>query len=283
MNQQSPLKALAFLAVPTALLLMSAPVWAEPFQGEGERPPQHGAHSMGKGHPQQVGGPRQQGQRPARRSQMMEQLGLSAEQKQKVKALMEQGKGQSKSLNEQLKTKRQAMMQYLQSPNASEAKAKSMNNEINDIQRQLSELRLKTWFDMRSILTPEQLQKLNQMKGKLPGGMGGGSGSFGEGGHRPPGGMMQQHGQMGPRRGSMQHGQFGPGGGEEGFGPGPDSGFVPQSPGFGPASGTRIGYAPNIPEFPQSGTSPNQTHPAPMPEPSGDNPLEIDDGMVPNF
>jgi periplasmic protein CpxP/Spy len=235
MNQRNPLKAFAFLAVPAALLIISGPVLAQPFQGEGDGPQQRGAHAMGKGHP---GGP---GQRQGGgRSEMMEQLGLSAEQKQKVKALMEQGKSQSQALNQQLKTKRQAMMQYLQSPNASEATARSMNAEISDIQKNLSELRLKTWFGMRSILTPEQLQKLNQMKGKRPGSHMG-QGNEGGGGQGP--GRMHQQGQMGPRRGGMAPGQFGPDGDDGSHhGPRPDSGYMP-------SSGTRIGYLPQEPGF----------------------------------
>jgi len=212
MNQQKPMKAIAFLA--TALLLMSAPAFAQPSQGGGERPQPRGNHVMGEGRPGQgvANGP---GQQQGHRSGMMEQLGLSAEQKQKVKALMLEGKTQSQTLSQQVQTKRQALMQYLKSSNASESKARAMNAEINDLQKQLSDLRLKTWFGMRSILTPEQLQKLSQMKPKHSGGMNE---------SRRPGGMMPQ-GQMGPRRGGMQPGQMGPGGNQEGFGPRSHSGW----------------------------------------------------------
>lgn len=101
-----------------------------------------------------------------RHQQMMKELGLSPEQGQKVKSVMEQGRAQSKALREQLKAKRQAMMQYLQNPKATESGARSLNGDINDLQRQLSEIRLKTWFNLRAHLNPEQLQKLQAIKAK---------------------------------------------------------------------------------------------------------------------
>lgn len=182
MINRNPLKAAAFLAVPAALLLMAQPVFAESFWGGQEFGRFGDQHQIAQG---PNGGNSQA--RQERQQQMIQQLGLNPVQAEKVKAIMQQGQDQSKALHQQLRTKRQAMMKYLQSPDANENQARGMNAEINELQRQLSEIRLKSWFAMRSQMTPEQLQKMSQLK--RPGG--------GKGGQRPG---------MGPR------GQFGPGG-----------------------------------------------------------------------
>ncbi|WP_303675093.1 Spy/CpxP family protein refolding chaperone [Vampirovibrio chlorellavorus] len=154
MCNRMPSQKLAVLALPLALLLNLLPVSAsaDPSSQGGRVQGQAGhaaSHSPDERH-----------------QQMMKELGLSPEQGQKVKSAMEQGRAQSQPLREQLKTKRKAMMQYLQTPNATEAGARTLNSDINDLQRRLSEIRLKTWFSIRSQLNPEQLQKLQALKAK---------------------------------------------------------------------------------------------------------------------
>lgn len=141
------LKALAALAIPAAVLLAAPQGWAEPGGNMSGGP--------GKG---------QAGNMQARHQQMMQTLGMTPEQMERMKAIHEQGKGQSQALHQQLRTKRQALMQYMKSPDATEAQARSMNAELNAVQRQLGELRIKSWFQMRGILTPEQFQKMRQMR-----------------------------------------------------------------------------------------------------------------------
>lgn len=171
MNNRNPLKALSFLLVPTALLLLSAPGYCEgPSAPKASAPSEHSGRRHNENEAHQA---------------FSKQLGLSPEQSQKVKAIMQEGHQQSQTMKEQLRAKRKALMQYLQTPNASQSQALSMNADINATQRQMSELRLKTFFAMRAQLTPEQLQKLPQLK--RPDGMGGGDGSPGCMRHRPSG------------------------------------------------------------------------------------------------
>ncbi len=154
MYNRMPLQKLAVLALPLALLLNLLPglATADP-SSQGGRMQNRTSHPSASASDE-------------RHQQMIKNLGLSPEQGQKVKSTMEQGRAQSQTLREQLKTKRKAMMQYLQTPNATEAGARNLNSEINDLQRRLSEVRLKTWFSMRSQLNPEQLQKLQAIKAK---------------------------------------------------------------------------------------------------------------------
>ncbi len=150
------LKALTLLAVPLLLAAHPLPSLANPFgdfnAGNGLETSQNRPDTRPGGGPQD------------RHQQMMQDLGLSQDQMAKMKALHEQGKTQSQALHQQLKTKRQALMQYMQSPDANEAKARALHSDMDNIQRQLGEMRIKSWFQMRQIMTPEQVQKMQQMR-----------------------------------------------------------------------------------------------------------------------
>lgn len=175
------MKAMAFLAVPVILAAGVPTVSAEPFFEDGPAMAQRPGGEQG---PRGWGG--------GDRAQAIQQLGITPEQLQRIKAIQEQGRAESQGLMQQMKTKRQALMQYLQSPDANEARARAMSDELNDLQRRASDLRLRTWFQIRSELSPEQIQKFTQMRQQ----------------------RMQQGGggRMGPRRGvQQQDGRFGGG------------------------------------------------------------------------
>ncbi len=154
MHNRTPFQKPAFWALPLAFLLCCASGFTAAYAGEGA-----------SGYSGQLIAQSASAKAAAdKHSQMEQALGLSPEQAQKVKAIMAHGKSQSEVLRRQLKTKREAMMRYVQSPSANEAGARSLNAEINELQRQLGEIRLKTWFSMRAELTPEQLEKLKALK-----------------------------------------------------------------------------------------------------------------------
>lgn len=172
MNNRTPFVKAAFLAVPLALMLCPLAGAAAPFG------PQSGEYSdMLIAQNQSSANPGKPGVGANPHQRFAEELGLSPEQSRKVEAIMAQGREQSRILRQQLKVKRQAMMQYLQSSSASEPQARTLNADINDLQRQLGEVRLKTWFAMRSQLTPEQLEKLKALKARHRENKSGGPGS----------------------------------------------------------------------------------------------------------
>jgi Spy/CpxP family protein refolding chaperone len=142
MNWNHP-KALAFLAVPAVLLIAAPHALADPPNAG----PQGGGHRA---------------ELQARHQQFMRQLGISPEQMQQIKAIRDQGKAESEPLHQQLRTKQQAFSQYMQTPDANEAQARRLFGELNDAQRKMGEQRIKTWFQMRQHLTPDQLQRMNQ-------------------------------------------------------------------------------------------------------------------------
>jgi Spy/CpxP family protein refolding chaperone len=131
---------------------------------------------VGMAQPPQRGGPNhaqgdfqlKRAQFEERHEQIMSQLGLTAEQQSQLKALREQGKNEAKERYQQLRVKRHNLMTYLKSPKATEERALQLQNEVNALQNQMSAQRIHTWFQMRKILTPEQLQKLERLKPQRP-------------------------------------------------------------------------------------------------------------------
>lgn len=147
------LKASAFLAIPLVVLSSPLASWANPGQQGNLKMPPEAKHEF---------------KRPGHPASLLEQLRLTPEQKEKIRALQMQGHEQSHALHQQLRAKRQSLMQYLQSPDAEEGKAQGLQAEVSDLQSQMSMQRLKSWFQMRSILTPEQKQRLQQLRPQRP-------------------------------------------------------------------------------------------------------------------
>lgn len=138
-------KKLAILAIPACLAFQATISWADP-------PPMLMAYQKGPG--------------PSadQHAQFIQQLNLSPEQAKRMQALRTGGHEQNQALHQQVRAKRQALMEYLQSPDATEGQALQMQSDINVLQGQLGAQRIRTWFQMREILTPEQLQKLKTLK-----------------------------------------------------------------------------------------------------------------------
>ncbi len=146
MNGQKLLAGL--MAASVMLTMAAAPSFAEPGQASGK---QVGHHKMMKG--KHGGG----------HEKMFEQLGLTDAQKEQMKALREGNKEAGKALHQELRAKRKALMKYMSSPDATKEQALSLSREVDKIQGQLSEKRINSWFEMRSILTPEQREKFAQI------------------------------------------------------------------------------------------------------------------------
>ncbi len=94
-----------------------------------------------------------------RRQKMMEKFGLTPEQMAEFKTLREESKAEAKTIKEELKQKRHAMMEYMQSSDATESEALSMNQEMAQLMSRMGGLRIKTLFKMKNAMTPEQFEK----------------------------------------------------------------------------------------------------------------------------
>lgn len=160
MNRLTATIRLFLLACP--LLLLPAMASAENSLSGSHPTPCHDAKLIAQAEPQALS----PAEREARRQEWLKKIGITPEQDQKISALRAQGRQQVEALHTQLRNKKQALFAYLKMPNATEAQARLLNNEINDLQRRLSEIRLKTWFAMRSQLTPEQLARIHELRPK---------------------------------------------------------------------------------------------------------------------
>jgi Spy/CpxP family protein refolding chaperone len=93
----------------------------------------------------------------------MQEMGFTQEQMDQIKAIQQKAHSQAQPLKQTLEQKRKEMMEYVSSPGATEAQALSKQREFAQLQNQLSELRIKTWFKMKDVMSPEQLQRYTQL------------------------------------------------------------------------------------------------------------------------
>lgn len=101
---------------------------------------------------------------PHAMEKMFERLNLTAEQRDKIKTLRKQGHEKMKAQREQLSTKRKELHQLVRSSSSTREQTIAKQREVNVLQDQLAEARLNTWFDMRAVLTPEQLKQFDELK-----------------------------------------------------------------------------------------------------------------------
>lgn len=112
----------------------------------------------------QEGPPKNHAAMEKRHDKMLEELGLSEEQKTQVKTIKKQGFENAKPVMEKVRAKRQAFDAYLKEPNATEAEAKAKSNEIGRLLQQLGEQRVSTTFQLKAVLTPEQFNKMMEKR-----------------------------------------------------------------------------------------------------------------------
>jgi Spy/CpxP family protein refolding chaperone len=98
--------------------------------------------------------------------QEQESLGLSPEQRAQMKALREEFRGKQSGVRDQIKAKREAIRQELDGTNPDRARAEAIIKEISVLEQQMEMNRVDEILKIRSILTPEQFQKLHQLHEK---------------------------------------------------------------------------------------------------------------------
>lgn len=141
----------AALATVIAIGGSSLASYAEPGAGGPDGGPGH--HQMGeKGHKQ--GG---------HMEKLFDELNLTEQQKAQLKSIRESSKASSQGVHDQMRSQHKAFADYLSSPGATESGARSKLNQMLDMQRQMGESRIQTWFKMREVLTPEQQTKFQQL------------------------------------------------------------------------------------------------------------------------
>lgn len=91
-------------------------------------------------------------------------LGLSDEQKDRIRQIRSQSAVQARELRRVLKLKRAAMKDLMFDPNASDAQIKARRQELRRLQDQLEDVILSDFLALRGVLTPEQRSRLPEVK-----------------------------------------------------------------------------------------------------------------------
>lgn len=111
---------------------------------------------------QGIDGPRRPG-RPFVRARLFRgfrQLDLSADQKTKVREILEKSRLEVAPLMKQLQEKRRVARTAIQAGTAPEAARAEIRTSTEALRKQIGDAREKTRAEVRSVLTPEQLAKL---------------------------------------------------------------------------------------------------------------------------
>ena len=87
-------------------------------------------------------------------------LGLTEEQRTKMKAIREEAKARMEASRGELKAKHEALRQELDAEKPDRAKAESIVKEISSLEEKMALGRVDMVFKIREVLTPEQYKKL---------------------------------------------------------------------------------------------------------------------------
>jgi Spy/CpxP family protein refolding chaperone len=93
-------------------------------------------------------------------------LGLSDDQKAQVKSILQKYKPTTQPLVQQLVTERRALRDVIQSPTIDESAIRAEAAKVASLQADLAVQRAHVSHDIQAVLTPDQIQKLQEMKAK---------------------------------------------------------------------------------------------------------------------
>jgi len=93
---------------------------------------------------------------------VMEELGLTQEQKDQLKEMKIGNREAAKQLREKIKTKRGEMKAELTKPQSDRNKLDSIIEEIGELKKETMRSRIDSVLRMKMVLTPEQYKLLNE-------------------------------------------------------------------------------------------------------------------------
>jgi protein CpxP len=95
-------------------------------------------------------------------------LGLSAEQRQAIKAIVERTRNDAKQYRDQLHARRGDMRSLLEADSFDEQQARELIAQKQQAMTELKLLHMRQRFEINAVLTPEQRAKLNDVIGRHP-------------------------------------------------------------------------------------------------------------------
>ncbi len=96
--------------------------------------------------------------------EMFDKLDLTPEQQEQMKENRQSNREQMKATKDALSAERQALKQELQKPEIDKAAVDRTVSSIKELQGKMIDQRVEGFLAMKAILTPEQFQKLGEMK-----------------------------------------------------------------------------------------------------------------------
>ncbi len=112
--------------------------------------------SKGKGREGKGGGESVCSEKGGKMDKMMEELGITAEQKNQLKTMREGNKETYKNLKTQMNAKHEAMREELGKDQVDKSKVDAIINDIGELYKQKMQGRVDKVLGMKSVLTPEQ-------------------------------------------------------------------------------------------------------------------------------
>lgn len=100
--------------------------------------------------------------------QLIDQLELDASTQGEVDALLDAQREQRRSLHRELRSAREGMRSLMASADADEASLLSQAERIGALEQERHSLRIGTHLQLRTILTPDQMQALAAAKAERP-------------------------------------------------------------------------------------------------------------------
>ena len=104
------------------------------------------------------------GSRGKHYEKMMDEVGLTDAQKEELKAYKETQKTEMKELNEALKANRTALREELKKYDSDQGRVNKIVAEQKKLQGQMIDQRVASFQNMKKIMTPEQYNKLTELK-----------------------------------------------------------------------------------------------------------------------
>ena len=120
----------------------------------------HCGHCHNNGHKQCKNGGHKHADMKKKIDAMFTEIGVNCEQKQKIDAIMQDSKTKEKALHQCMHEKKKALGQYMMTPQATKEQALCLANGIDELHKQMHEIHINTFFEMKQVLTPAQQQKM---------------------------------------------------------------------------------------------------------------------------
>lgn len=94
---------------------------------------------------------------------IFQQLNLSSEQQERIKAIRQESKESNSSLHQEMMQAKEEMNKLMATSNTSDSELRQQHEKIQSLKQQLGNKRFETMLKIRQVLTPEQRTKMAEL------------------------------------------------------------------------------------------------------------------------